>query len=261
MAWTEQCRIDACAQVDHRVQTGLGKIQAFRALSEESGIPIRTLKRWYYEDDEESRAKNGPTNESEQNQQDDQQFGTCSTTDLNSFIENGERFGTIYADPPWNYGNQATRAATDNHYVTMSVQDIAALPIAQIADENAHLHIWTTNGFLFETKEIIDAWGFTYKSCMVWVKPQMGIGNYWRVSHEFLLFGIRGKAPFRSRSIKSWHEAKRGNHSAKPEAFRHFIEQASPGPYLELFARRPAHGWTVWGNEIAKNTLQGKLYG
>lgn len=180
---------------------------------------------------------------------------TCSTTDLHELINAGKRFSTIYADPPWLYGNQGTRAATGNHYGGMTNAEIAALPVSELAEENAHLHLWTTNAFLFECREIMEAWGFTYKSCCVWVKPQMGIGNYWRVSHEFLLFGVRGKAPFQDRSLKSWHEEKRTKHSAKPEAFRQFIERASPPSYLEMFARRHAPGWTVWGNEIEKEVF------
>lgn len=180
---------------------------------------------------------------------------TCSTTDLHELISGGKRFSTIYADPPWLYGNQGTRAATSNHYGGMTVSEIAELPVSELAEENAHLHLWTTNAFLFDCKAIMEAWGFTYKSCCVWVKPQMGIGNYWRVSHEFLLFGVRGKAPFQDRSLKSWHEEKRTKHSAKPEAFRQFIERASPPSYLEMFARRHAPGWTVWGNEIEKEVF------
>lgn len=180
---------------------------------------------------------------------------TCTVEDLSRLAADGRRFGTIYADPPWAYGNQATRAATDNHYGTMSVADIAALPVAQLAAEDAHLHLWTTNGFLFESRAIIEAWGFEYRSCYVWVKPSLGIGNYWRVSHEFLLFGIRGSAPFRSRSLRSWGEHRRAGHSRKPEAVRLLVEQASPAPRLELFGRRAADGWTVWGNEVERDLL------
>jgi len=180
---------------------------------------------------------------------------TCTTADLKRLIDRGEHFGTIYADPPWSYGNQGTRAATGNHYETMAIEDIAALPVAQLALGDAHLHLWTTNAFLFEAKTILEAWGFTYKSCFVWVKTQMGIGNYWRVSHEFLLFGIRGNCPFRDHSQMSWLEIPRSQHSKKPEKVRSIIETVSPGPYLELFGRRAVPGWTVWGNEIERDLL------
>lgn len=179
---------------------------------------------------------------------------TCTTDDLSALVAAGFRYGTVYADPPWQYGNQGTRAATGRHYGGMTVDEIAALPIADLVATDAHLHLWTTNGFLFDCKRIIEAWGFQYKSCFVWVKPSMGIGNYWRVSHEFMLFGVRGTAPFRDRSLMSWAELPRGDHSAKPEKIRKMIERASPGPRLELFGRHShAPGWTIWGDGIERN--------
>lgn len=169
----------------------------------------------------------------------------------------GQKFATIMADPPWAYGNQATRAATDNHYVTMSVADICAMPVAGLAAEDAQLHLWTTNGFLREAFDVIDAWGFSYRSCFVWCKPQLGIGNYWRVSHEFLLLGIRGSATFEDKSLKSWAELDRGKHSAKPESVRAMIETAFVGPRLELFGRIACPGWTVFGNEVERSLYAG----
>ena len=174
---------------------------------------------------------------------------------LESLIEAGDQFGTVYADPPWSYGNQGTRAATDNHYLTMSVDDIAELPVAKLAADTSHLHLWTTNGFLFDAKRVMDAWGFEYKSCFVWVKPQMGIGNYWRVSHEFMLLGVRGACTFDAKDLKSWAEIARGKHSRKPEEVRKMIERASPGPRLELFAREQFEGWTVLGHQVDRGSL------
>lgn len=161
-----------------------------------------------------------------------------------------QKFGCIYADPPWQYGNQATRASTDNHYATMRVEEVCDLPIEDLAADCSHLHLWTTNAFLRDAFRVIDAWGFVYKSCFVWVKPQMGIGNYWRVSHEFLLLGVRGSAPFRDKTQISWREMARTKHSAKPAEVRAVLEKASPGPYLELFGRTPVDGWTVFGNQV-----------
>jgi N6-adenosine-specific RNA methylase IME4 len=169
-----------------------------------------------------------------------------------------EPFQCLYADPPWRYGNQGTRAATDNHYTTMTVDKICAEPVANLAADNAHLHLWTTNGFLFDAKRVMEAWGFTYKSCLVWVKPQMGIGNYWRVSHEFLLFGIRGRLPFGDRGQMSWVQADREKHSKKPHVFREIIERVSPGPRLELYGRSIVPGWTVYGNQISETLFDGK---
>jgi N6-adenosine-specific RNA methylase IME4 len=186
-------------------------------------------------------------------------FETCTVDDLNKLVRDGKKFGTIYADPPWLYGNQATRSSTGNHYDGMTISEIAALPIKELVSENAHLHLWTTNGFIFECKAIMEAWGFEYKSCFVWVKPELGIGNYWRLSHEFMLFGLRGKAPFQDHSLKSWLEHERGQHSAKPEAIRKMVEKASVGPRLELFGRRVADGWTVWGNQISRGMFDTEI--
>ncbi len=179
---------------------------------------------------------------------------TCTVDDLERLTSRDTRFGAIYADPPWQYGNQGTRAATSNHYVTMPFDEIAALPIDGLAAENSHLHLWCTSPFLREGVELVRAWGFEYKSSFVWVKPEMGIGNYWRLSHEFMLLGIRGKCPFRDHSLMSWMQASRSSgHSAKPHNVRGMIERASPGPYLELFGRQAAQGWTVWGNEVSRD--------
>jgi len=162
----------------------------------------------------------------------------------------GQTFGTIYADPPWKYGNQATRASTDNHYDTLTVDQLCEMPIAKLAADKCHMHLWTTNAFLPDSFRVIAAWGFEYKSCFIWCKPQMGIGNYWRVSHEFLLLGVKGSATFRDKSLMSWGTFRRSKHSAKPEEVRGFIERGSPGPYLELFGRRARDGWTVFGNQV-----------
>ena len=178
--------------------------------------------------------------------------GPAVATSLKDLANTGCRFATIYADPPWKYGNQATRAATDNHYPTMSTDDICDEPVLQLCEPNAHLHLWTTNEFLPDAFDVMEAWGFEYKSCFLWVKPTIGIGNYWRVSHEFLLFGTRGRLPFGDRSLRSWREFKRTRHSEKPEAIRELIQRASPGPYLEMYARRAPTNelWTVYGNEV-----------
>jgi N6-adenosine-specific RNA methylase IME4 len=170
----------------------------------------------------------------------------------------GIKFGTVYADPPWSYSNRSTRSSADGEYPTLSVDwlcDPQNMPIAELAAERAHLHLWTTNAFIFEAKRLIDAWGFEYKSCFVWVKPTIGIGNYWRVSHEFLLLGVRGGLTFMERSKRSWGEYPRGKHSEKPDQIRNTIELVSPAPRLELFARIESPGWTCWGNQIERTLL------
>jgi N6-adenosine-specific RNA methylase IME4 len=196
--------------------------------------------------------------------------GTGRIEDLHAAAEAGLKYGTIYADPPWLYGNQGTRAATSKHYDGMTVGEIAALPIDKLAADDAHLHLWTTNGFLFECPKIFDAWGFEFRSSFIWAKTQIGIGNYWRNSHEFLLTAIRGDAKrflddakdMKSWVVddndRSWFECARGRHSAKPEQVRRMIERASPLQRLELFARDRTDGWFYWGNEVVPNLRTGK---
>lgn len=162
----------------------------------------------------------------------------------------GRKFKCIYADPPWRYSNQGTRGSTDNHYPTMTVDEICAIPIRDFCEDNCHLHLWITNGFLFDAPKIFNAWGFVFKSSFVWVKPHIGMGNYWRNSHEFLLLGVRGSMTAKALNLKSWLEAPRGEHSQKPDKVRTLVEQLSPGPRLELFGRKPVPNWTVFGNEV-----------
>ncbi len=176
------------------------------------------------------------------------------TADLQRLVGTGKTFGAIYADPPWQYGNQATRASTDNHYVTMTVDSLAELPVGKLAAPQSHLWLWTTNGFLFECPRLFAAWGFEFKSSYVWVKPQFGIGNYLRNAHEFLLLAVRGGLTADARDVRSWGQFDRGEHSAKPEAIRStVVERISPGPRLELFGRCAVEGWTVWGNEVSRD--------
>lgn len=175
---------------------------------------------------------------------------TIAAESIQSIVELEIKYGTIYVDPPWQYGNQSTRAATDNHYPTMPIEEIAGLPVSKLAADKCHLHLWTTNGFLKDALWLIEEWGFEFKSTFIWVKPQLGIGNYWRCSHEILLLGVKGGLTFEPSNIKSWIKCKRTKHSAKPREVRDLIEQVSPEPRIELFARSAADGWTVWGNQI-----------
>ena len=185
---------------------------------------------------------------------------TCVISDLYELIEQGKKFGTIYADPPWKYSNQGTRAATDNHYETLTPDEIAAFPIKDLIADHAQLHLWTTNAFLFETQKILEAWGFEYKDIFVWVKPQMGLGNYWRVSHELMVLGVRGDVPFLDHTQRSWIKERRTTHSTKPESVRRIVEKVSPGPFLELFGRRTTEGWVVWGNEIERTLFNAEAF-
>jgi N6-adenosine-specific RNA methylase IME4 len=178
---------------------------------------------------------------------------TCTEEDLQRLIDAGKEFGTIYADPPWQYGNTSTRSAAQGEYDTMGLDELCALPISQLAASPAHLHLWTTNAFLFDAKRVMEAWGFQYRSCFVWVKPKMGIGNYWRVSHEFLLFGVTKEIlTFENKGLMSWGQFESMGHSQKPEPIRDMIMDASPPQYLELFGRKQIPGWTVWGNQVER---------
>jgi N6-adenosine-specific RNA methylase IME4 len=173
---------------------------------------------------------------------------------LRELIDRGAKFGTIYADPPWPYENQSTRGATDDYYVTMSVEEICAEPVGDLASDGAHLHLWTTVAFIREAFVVMEKWGFDYRSMFVWNKPQFGIGNYWRLNHEILLLGVKGKCPFRSRDERSCQTFNRREHSAKPDEIRQIIEKVSPGPYLEMYGRSIDMNtpWTVYGNQVVE---------
>lgn len=172
-------------------------------------------------------------------------------------------FPTITADPPWRYGNTSTRGAAQDHYDTMTIEELCDLDVVrEKAAEQSHLYLWATAGHLPEAFKVMEAWGFTYKTYLVWVKPQMGMGNYFRVSTELVLFGTRGDLGTNSKSIMNYFQAPRGKHSAKPQVFHEIVERSSPGPYLELFSRCHAEdvltgctcskcrlGWSVWGNQ------------
>lgn len=175
---------------------------------------------------------------------------------LQELTASGCRFGTIYADPPWSFRDRATRGAADRHYPTLSTEQIAAEPVAQLAAEQSHLHLWCPSAMLPDAMKVMDAWGFKYRSSFVWVKPQMGVGHYWRCSHEIMLLGVRNNLPFRDHSQRSWIELDRNGHSAKPEEVRELVELVSPPPYLELYGRSipPNHRWTVYDNQILPTT-------
>lgn len=203
----------------------------------------------------------------------------CATERAALLSPTSGTFRTICADPPWRYDNNLTRGAAEDHYSTLSVaQLLGAEPLPSggpnsgeritelvrewAAPDGCHLYIWTTNAFLRDTFDIMAAWGFDYKATLVWVKPQMGMGNYFRISHELVLFGITSGLGTRVNNLKSWLEAHRTKHSSKPELFyRELVVPASPGPYLEMFARPPDQqqlddselrrpgDWTYWGNQ------------
>lgn len=175
-------------------------------------------------------------------------------------------FCTFVADPPWRYDNTAADNAAENHYETMSIEELCALDVVPThSAKQAHLYLWTTSSHLPEAFVVMSAWGFEYKTYLVWVKqtndgrPQMGLGNYFRVSTELVLFGVRGDMrTFNDGATLNWFAAPRTAHSAKPRSFRDLVTKASPGPYLELFSRCTGDGcqcskcelgWSTWGNQ------------
>ena len=175
----------------------------------------------------------------------------------------GQRFGTVLADPPWQFQNRTGKMAPEHRrlsrYGTMTLADIAALPVADIAATKAHLYLWVPNALLPEGLEVMKAWGFEYKSNIVWHKVRKdggpdgrGVGFYFRNTTELVLFGVRGKdvrtlAPGR-RQVNIIKTMKR-EHSRKPDELYDVVEACSWGPFLELFARGPRKGWSAWGDQ------------
>lgn len=163
-------------------------------------------------------------------------------------------FGVIYADPPWRFAPYSRETgmdrSADNHYPTMSTDEIGALPVP-VADD-AVLFLWATVPMLPEALAVLVQWGFTYRSHCIWNKPHAGTGYWFRNRHELLLVGTRGSipAPAPGQQFCSVIEAPLGGHSDKPAAFAEMIEELFPNvPAVELFARGPRVGWDVWGNE------------
>jgi N6-adenosine-specific RNA methylase IME4 len=159
------------------------------------------------------------------------------------------QYRTILADPPWDINQIGLRGASV-HYRLMSVDAICALPVKNLAAEASHLWLWVTNASLPAGLRVMEAWGFSYRSCLTWIKPSFGLGQYLRTQTEHLLFGIHGKAPVLFRSQGTWFYAPLQRHSQKPEEQYAIIERLSPAPRLELFARRERPGWDAWGNEV-----------
>lgn len=187
---------------------------------------------------------------------------TAIGKDLLRFSEN-RKFSTILADPPWRFLNRTGKMAPEHRrlsrYETLTADEISALPVSQIAAEPAHLYLWVPNALLPEGLQVMRAWGFDYKSNIVWHKLRKdggsdgrGVGFYFRNVTELLLFGIRGKnartlAP--GRTQVNYVGTRKREHSRKPDEQYDIVEACSRGPFLELFARGVRPNWTVWGNQ------------
>lgn len=162
------------------------------------------------------------------------------------------KYRTILADPPWDIQQKGNRGA-QAHYPLMGLERIKAMPVSDIAADSSHLWLWVTNATLRHGYDVAEAWGFTVRSPLTWVKFHLGLGQYLRNATEHLLFATRGRAPVNFRSQPTWINAPVQGHSHKPEEVYAVVERCSSGPYLELFARRrppSTADWSVWGNEI-----------
>ena len=171
-----------------------------------------------------------------------------------------KRYRTLVADPPWHYD---LRATDETHrarapYGTMSQAELLGMPVGLWAEDDSHLYLWTTNAHLPAAFAICKAWGFEYKVLITWLKGRieanrlvehLGMGNYYRGSTEHILFGIRGSLAVRNHDVTTAFIAPRGEHSEKPAAFYDMVERMSPGPYLDIFARKQRLGWSTFGNE------------
>jgi N6-adenosine-specific RNA methylase IME4 len=184
-------------------------------------------------------------------------------TAAESLLAVGKGFHTILADPPWQFQNRTGKMAPEHkrlsRYATMTLADILALPVSKVAADTAHLYLWVPNALLPEGLRVMEAWGFQYKSNIVWHKVRKdggpdgrGVGFYFRNTTELVLFGVRGKnartlAPGRSQ-VNIMRTMKR-EHSRKPDEMYDIVEACSTGPFLELFARGTRLGWKGWGNQ------------
>ncbi len=194
-------------------------------------------------------------------------------TDLRDSMH-GRRFTTILADPPWRFQNRTGKMAPEHHrltrYGTMSVDAISALPIIDSVPDAKHLYLWIPNALLPAGISVMSAWGFEYKTNIVWHKIRKdggsdgrGVGFYFRNVTELVLFGIRGK---NARTLAAGRrqvnmlESRKREHSRKPDELYDLIEACSPGPYLELFARGPRSGWSGFGNEAESYDISWETY-
>ena len=185
-----------------------------------------------------------------------------AANDLSNFLAH-EKFGTVLADPPWRFANRTGKVAPEHRrlsrYGTLSLEEIAALPVADYVAERAHCYLWVPNALLPEGLHMLTSWVFKYKTNLIWHKVRKyggsdgrGVGFYFRNFTEILLFGVRGK-DIRTlppgRSQVNLIASRKREHSREPDEQYNLIESCSWGPYLELFGRGARENWTVWGNQ------------
>ncbi len=183
-------------------------------------------------------------------------------------------YRTILADPPWQFTNRTGKMAPEHkrlsRYSTLSTEEIASLPLAQVVAEQCHLYLWVPNALLSEGLFVMSAWGFTYKTNIVWYKIRRdggpdgrGVGFYFRNATEMVLFGVRGKMRTKAAGRRQVNViiAQKREHSRKPDELYAIVEACSPGPYLELFARGKRQGWDQWGDEAEHYEIHWPTYG
>lgn len=186
-----------------------------------------------------------------------------------------KKYNVIYADPPWKTKagrpfsgykkvdgvqifNSVNNRSRDLSYDSLSVADIAAFPVKDLINSDAHLYLWVTNQYLLQAASVIESWGFKYSTALVWAKNAMGggLGGTFKITTEYLLFCTKGSLPAKKSITGTWFNVKRQYengapcHSKKPDFFRDIIQDISPGPYLEMFARSQKEGWDVFGNQV-----------
>jgi N6-adenosine-specific RNA methylase IME4 len=185
-----------------------------------------------------------------------------------------QRFGTVLADPPWRFINRTGKVAPEHRrlsrYDTMDWKEIANLPVADLMAEQSHCYLWVPNALVAEGLQVLEAWGFTYKTMLIWAKRRKdggpdgrGVGFYFRNVTEPILFGVRGRLRTLTPGRRQVNliETRKREHSRKPDELYPIVESCSPGPYLELFARYPQPGWSAWGNEAAEDIVpRGRQY-
>ncbi len=173
---------------------------------------------------------------------------------------NKKRYATVMLDPPWmESGGGKIKRGADKHYPLMKTKDIIKyikLEVVPYLTKDGHIYMWVTNNFLPDGLKVLEECGFRYITNIVWVKDRMGLGFYFRGQHELCLFATRGKTTHpKCKNIPTIFEARRTKHSKKPENIYHIIEEISPGPYAEIFARLEKRGWTTIGNEVKTKSL------
>jgi N6-adenosine-specific RNA methylase IME4 len=161
------------------------------------------------------------------------------------------KYKTILIDPPWSYSDKLSPRHGRCPYPVMSMDSILRMPIPNLSDEGCHIYLWTTNSFLHDAFHLLKAWGYNYKTAITWFKPNyLGLGHYWRNNTEHCLFATYGKSQVLRKDIWNAIVAPKRNHSSKPIEFYGLVEEMSPQPRLEIFARSKREGWDVWGNEV-----------